>query len=289
MSRLKKILKSIWDEFIYGSHLISIAGASLGVIASDLLEIELNWIILVMFYLLLQFGFFYNRYKDFKNDFLTNPERTKHIEKYIKQLPIIIFIYALLFIIILFFYGNPASIILGVIMLIFSLLYSEIAKEFTKKIFLFKDIAFAGCWVLLVLLLALFFSKPFSLSVILLMLFVFIKIFLSTTLFDIKDTLSDGQQGIKTLPVLIGEEKVYKVLNVGAFIAFVPLGIGIYLRLFPFYVLGLLLTIPYTIFYLFESKKKKINPIILHYFLIGSEFNFYLVFLFLSKLFLCTN
>jgi 4-hydroxybenzoate polyprenyltransferase len=280
---IKRIIKSVWDEFIYGSHFIALAGASISIIGADLLSIKLTWQIPIMFYLLLQFGFFYNRYRDFRKDFLTNPERTKHIEKYIKYLPFIILFFGIFFSSILIYFGNKQSVLLGLIMLFLAFLYSEIAKGLTKKIFMFKDFYFASCWALLVILLTLFYYHQISLGVILLSLFIFLRILLSTTLFDIKDTISDKEEKLKTLSVIIGEKKAYKFLILLCVLAFTPILIGIYLAVFPFYAISLTLTIPYTYFYLYQMKKKKLNPILLHYLIIGSEFNFYLVFLFIGK------
>jgi len=282
--RIKRILISIWNEFIYGSHFISLAGSSISVIGAFLLGIELTWPVPVIFYLLLQIGFFYNRYKDFNKDFLTNPERTQHIKRYIKYLPVIIFLYSVVFTLILAYYGNLPSIILGLAMLFLALLYSEIAKEITKKIFLFKELYFAACWGLLILLLALFYSNPISIAVILLIIFVCLRIFLSTSLFDIKDIISDKNEKLKTLPVLIGEKKAYNFLAIFSFLVFIPLGIGICLDVFPLYTFSLILIIPYTLFYIYQVKKKEMDPITLHYFIIGGEFNFYLFFLILGKL-----
>jgi hypothetical protein len=65
---------------------------------------------------------------------------------------------------------------------------------------------------------------------------------------------------------------------------FIPLGAGIYLEVFPSYASSLILIIPYTLFYIYQMREKKMNPILLHYFTIGGEFNFYLLFLILGKL-----
>ena len=281
---LKKYLKIVWNEFVYGSHFISLAGSSISVIGALLIGIKLTWSVPVIFYLLLQVGFFYNRYKDFKKDFLTNPERTQHVKRYIKYLPIIIIFYSIILTLILVYYGSSSSIVLGLVMLFLALLYSEIAKEITKKIFLFKELYFAACWGLLILLLTLFYSMPISIAVILLIIFIFIRIFLSTSLFDIKDIISDRNEKLKTLPVLIGEKRAYNFLTIFSFLLFIPLGIGIYLNVFPSYTFSLILIIPYTLFYIYQMKKRKINPILLHYVIIGSEFNFYLFFLILGKL-----
>lgn len=279
-----KYLKIIWNEFIYGSHFISLAGASISLIGALLMELKLTWPVPVIFYLLLQAGFFYNRYKDFKKDFLTNPERTQHIKRYIKYLPVIILFYSLIFILMLVFYGSLPAIILGLTMLFLALLYSEIAKKLTKKIFLFKELYFAACWGLLILLLTVFYSKPISMAVILLIIFVCLRIFLSTSLFDIKDIISDRNEKLKTLPALIGEKRAYNFLTIFSFLLFIPLATGIYLNVFPLYSFSLILIIPYTLFYIEQMKKKKINPTLLHYFIIGGEFNFYLFFLVLGKL-----
>lgn len=281
---IRRALVSIWNELVYGSHFISLAGSSISVTGALLIGIRLTWPVPAIFYLLLQVGFFYNRYKDFRKDDLTNPERTQHVKRYIRYLPIIIFFYSVVFTSILVCYGSLRSIVVGLVMLLLALVYSVIAKDITRRILLFKELYFAACWGLLILLLALFYSEPISTPVILLSVFVSLRIFLATSLFDIKDIVSDRNEESKTLPVLIGEKRAYSFLTLLSFLAFIPLGTGILLDVFPSYAFSLILTIPYTLFYIHQMKKRRIDPILLHYFIIGSEFSFYLSFLILGRL-----
>jgi len=286
MQKIKKILNLIWDEFIYGSHFISLAGASTVIIGAELLKIKVTWVFTLLTYLIVQIGFYYNRYREFHEDFLTNPERTQHIKKYLKYLPFIISFYIIVFISLLICSGRLPAILFGLFALINVLLYTEISKRLTKRIIAFKEIYFAGCWTALSIFLVLFYSFPLNLSLLLYLFFIFLRIFLGTTLFDIKDIESDGRKKILTLPILLGKKKTFNFLRLLSILALIPIIIGFSLRLFPKCSLMLLLTMPYTFYYLKKSESKDISHIFLHYFLVGGEFNFYLLFVLIGKYFL---
>ena len=76
--KLKKILNSIWNEFVYGGHLLSLGAVSIVYTASILLDIRITWDFLLVVYLGTESVYLYNRFKEYKVDFLTNPERTEH-------------------------------------------------------------------------------------------------------------------------------------------------------------------------------------------------------------------
>mgnify|MGYP001562821980 CR=1 FL=1 len=76
---IEKILKTIWKEFVYGGHLLSLGAASIVFTSAILLEIKITWDCLLVVYLGAQIIYLYNRYKEFKKDSLTNPENIKGI------------------------------------------------------------------------------------------------------------------------------------------------------------------------------------------------------------------
>ena len=159
---MAKILKIVWDEFIYGGHLLSLGASSIVFTSAILLGIKITWDCLVIVYLGMQSAYLYNRYKDFKKDYLTNPERTKHFEKYVSKIPIIIGIFILIIILMLFYFSTPEILLFGLFLVLMSLLYSKIFKDFTKKIPGFKGFYVALMWASLALFLIVYYSFSFK-------------------------------------------------------------------------------------------------------------------------------
>jgi 4-hydroxybenzoate polyprenyltransferase len=227
--------------------------------------------------------YLYNRYKEFQIDFLTNPERTKHIEKHIEKDPFLIFLFSLAIFIISIFNKNFPGLIFAVFLLLLGFLYSEIFKKLTQKIIGFKSFFVSLMWSLLVLFLTVYYSVPINLAIFLFFVFVFLRFFVSVSFFDIKDIKTDKQEGLKTLAVVLTQQKLLQLLGLINILAILPLIIGVYLRVLPISSLMLFLTVPYTFFYFKQLENKKINPSFLYNVIVDGEFIFWPFFILLGN------
>jgi 1,4-dihydroxy-2-naphthoate octaprenyltransferase len=64
----------------------------------------------------------------------------------------------------------------------------------------------------------------------------------------LKDINSDLKDELKTIPVLIGKQRTIKLLNRLNIIAFIPLFIGIYLKVIPLFAVILILFYFYSVY-----------------------------------------
>ena len=256
---IKKTLKIIWDEFVYGGHLLSLGAVSIVLTSAILLNIKITWDFLLIVYLGTQSIYLYNRYKEYKKDFLTNPERTKHIKKYIKYMPLIVFLFSSIAITIIVYFNKMSVLIFGLSMLFLGLLYSLFLKGFTKKIVGFKSFFISLMWALLVVFLSVYYSSPLNLALLLIFIFVYLKLFIHTCFFDIKDIETDKKEGLLTLAVILRKEKLIYLLNFINIFSMFPIILGFSFNLFPKFSLMLLLTIVIVFYYLQKSKDKKID------------------------------
>ncbi len=126
---IEKILKSVWDEFVYGGHLLSLGSISGVFTSAILLDIKITWDFLVIVYLITYTIYLYNRFKELEKDSLTNFERTQHLTIYIKYAPFIIFCSTFIITIMLFCFGNFLNLIFGLSILLAGMLYSLFFKE----------------------------------------------------------------------------------------------------------------------------------------------------------------
>jgi uncharacterized membrane protein len=81
---IRRILKTVWQEFIYGGHLLTLGAGGIIIAAILLLNEKVSWDYPVIIYLVAYVSYLYNRYKEINRDTLTNPERTQHFRKYAK-------------------------------------------------------------------------------------------------------------------------------------------------------------------------------------------------------------
>jgi len=272
---IEKIVNSIWNEFVYGGHLLSFGAVSIVYTASILLDIRITWDFLLVVYLGTESVYLYNRFKEYKVDFLTNPERTEHIKKYVKYIPFIIFLMTFSAIVIVVYFNKISALTFGLLLLIIGLLYSLFFKKITEKIIAFKSFFISLMWSLLVLFLAIYYSAPINLALFLFSVFVFLRFFVSVSFFDIKDIKTDKQEGLKTLAVVLKQSTLWQFLSIIAILAVLPLIIGVYLRVLPISSLMLFLTIPYTFFYFKQLENKNISPYFLYNVIVDGEFIFW--------------
>jgi len=283
---IEKILNSIWNEFVYGGHLLSFGAVSIVYAASILLDIRITWDFLLVVYLGTESVYLYNRFKVYKVDFLTNPERTEHIKKYVKYIPFIIFLMTFSAIVFVVYFNKISALTFGLLLLIIGLLYSLFFKKITEKIIAFKSFFISLMWSLLVLFLAIYYSAPINLALFLFSVFVFLRFFVSVSFFDIKDIKTDKQEGLKTLAVVLKQSTLWQFLSIIAILAVLPLIIGVYLRILPISSLMLFLTIPYTFFYFKQLENKNISPYFLYNVIVDGEFIFWPFFILIGKHFL---
>jgi len=272
---IEKIVNSIWNEFVYGGHLLSFGAVSIVYTASILLDIRITWDFLLVVYLGTESVYLYNRFKEYKVDFLTNPERTEHIKKYVKYIPFIIFLMTFSAIVFVVYFNKISALTFGLLLLIIGLLYSLFFKKITEKIIAFKSFFISLMWSLLVLFLAIYYSAPINLALFLFSVFVFLRFFVSVSFFDIKDIKTDKQEGLKTLAVVLKQSTLWQFLSIIAILAVLPLIIGVYLRILPISSLMLFLTIPYTFFYFKQLENKNISPYFLYNVIVDGEFIFW--------------
>jgi len=158
----------------------------------------------------------FNRKTDEKEDFISYPERFSFVVKYSKYLFGGALISCILAILIALSRGIETAIVL-IIPLAIATLYgvSWVPKSLNKKVKfrrfkeipIFKDLLVALGWFAIPFLTVYYWSGSITIATWLIALFIFIRIYIGATVFDVRDIIGDKLTGIKTLPVLIGEKK----------------------------------------------------------------------------------
>jgi len=287
MSNFKKILKFIWNEFIYGGHLQSLSAMSIIFVSGTLLKIQITWDLLFIVYLVFYVPYLHNRFKEINVDYLTNVKRTRHLRKYLKFVPIIFYFASFVLVINLIYFSNFLALIFGLLLLIFGIFYTTVFKKVTKKICLFKNIYVSIFFALLPFFLAVYYSCPLTnflvVGVLVFAMFVFLKSFITQMFFDVKDVESDRKEGLCTFPIIMGKEKSIVLLSLFDFIITATMPISFfYLNIFSEFILILILTIPFDFYCYSLVKKKKYFGYILK----SGEFFLWLFLIFVGKIIL---
>ncbi len=269
--KTEQILKFVWNEFVYGGHLISLGSVSVVFASAILLSIPVTWDFLIIAYFITYTIYLYNRFKELEEDLLTNPERTRHIKVYIKYVPRFVFFCTMIIVTMLICFGNLLSIAFGLSLLLFGLLYSIIFKKITKRVIGFKNFYVALVWTLLIVFLIIYYSFSLSPSLFLVLIFVYLRCFMGTSFYDIKDIESDKKDGLLTLAIILQKKTLLQFLNVVNILALLPIIIGVYLGLLPAFAQALFFVIPIAFIFLKRLENKKVNIAYLSEVAIGVE------------------
>jgi len=281
--KLEEVKKFICNEFIYGHHWCSLNASAIVFSMMLLLGMAIRWEFLFIVYFGTQCIYNYNHYRELDVDAATPSPRVAHLHKYGTMYPSLIKLYGVLFFLLLFLYGNIASILFGSFLLSLGLIYTSNVKSMSKHIIGFKSLYTSISWGLLILFTMIYFSSPLTMAMFLFFLFVFLRMMIITTFYDIKDLQSDQEAGLLTLPMVFkhksGWLNILHVLNV---LSFTPVIVGVIFDILPLYSLFLLLILLYGFVYIQKAKGDTADINFLSYVIADGEYNIWPILLLLG-------
>ncbi len=251
VARYTGYIELLKNEFVYGGYLTSLGCPAFVLCVSILLNTPIDWTVLLIAYLVPLIIYSYDYYGDMEKDAATNPERAVIIRKKVSLYPYIIGSYVALLALLMYLYASYIMIIFVLILVFCGIFYTVLLKDLTKVIPGFKGVYIACVWALAgTFFFNIHYAISFNLFHILIFLFIFLKGMINVTFFDIKDIEGDREQGLKTIPVILGKERTLNYLHLLNVFAYIPLFIGIFLNVIPVYVLSLTVFFFYDLYYL---------------------------------------
>jgi 4-hydroxybenzoate polyprenyltransferase len=164
--------------------------------------------------------------------------------------------YIILLIALLIIFSNYKLVLFIILITLGGFLYATVFKGLTKKIPIFKNIYTVLTWSLGgTLFVPLQFSLTLSLPFIIVFLFINMKGMINAIFFDLKDSLNDSKEGLKTLPVILGKKNAIKLLHFLNLVSFIPLIIAVILKIIPMITISLILFFFYSFYYLNKAEK----------------------------------
>ncbi|MEN6574370.1 UbiA family prenyltransferase [Methanobacterium aggregans] len=248
--RYVNILK---NKIIHGGYLTALGAPSLILTTSKLTDTHATIPLLLISYLLPLIVYSYDYHHDVDKDDATNSERARYLKKD-RFYPFILVTYLVLLILLILLFSSIHLTVFIVLIVLGGIFYATLFKRITKKIPLFKNLYTVLTWSLSgTFFIPLYYSMGINSSLIISFIFITLKGMVNAVFFDLKDCSSDKEENLKTLPVLFGKENAVKFLHILNFAAFIPLIIGVYLKIIPSITLSLIIFYFYTEYYLKKS------------------------------------
>jgi 4-hydroxybenzoate polyprenyltransferase len=211
-------LRGVYSEFVLGGHMLAFGTASIAAAAAIVLGEPAVPILLLMAYLFSYGAYMMNRSAEMDEDVVSHPDRTAHLAGRRRLLPAIsggafLLGYILAATVNAFFFAGL------LVPLLISLLYSVGSKRLKpiigvmklKDMLLVKNLVISFGWSLIPALVGLFFLA-FSVPLLLLSAFIFLRLMVNTLIFDIRDAQGDREAGIRTVPTVFGPESTYRLM-----------------------------------------------------------------------------
>lgn len=217
----------------YNSYLVAIRPAfillTMMIIHGDRIDIP----ILAIAFLLTLIVYSYDRFSSLEEDRATNPERSELLIRKKKHYPYYLAtcIGILAALVVFFAKTELMSLVIFIVILItIGILYTVMLKNFTKHIPAFKSILVASEWgATIALLYGISYNSYISPFTLIFTAFIFLKLFILTVFYDIKDIDSDASKRLKTVPVMLGHNNTLRLLTILTIVSWTPLVVGTFL------------------------------------------------------------
>lgn len=278
---MQKVLKLVWDEFVYGGHILSLGAISIVLAYSILNGIRIDWAFALIVYFGIHSLYLFNRHKESSQDTITNQARTGHLRKK-RAVPYQIIFSLIIVVVLVCIFGNLSSLILALILILCGFAYTKLIKPLTVRIIGLKNFFVPLPYALLVVLFAFYYRQTISLELILFAIFIYVRLFIATAFYDLKDIESDKSAGIKTLAVAMSDRGLSYAMTALNLLSAIPIILGVVLGVFPIYSLSLSFLLIY--FWVYHAYSKKVKDISLYsYIFCDGEYLLWAPIIFLAK------
>lgn len=222
------------DELIYGGHLTAMGALAKIFFISALLGIWVGILPLIIAYTAILIVYSFDYHRSASKDMMTNRGRAAYFQGMSGTFSYRMLAYSAILAISLAAYANLRLIAVILAVAILGVAYSIFFKKVTRHIPGFKNVYTSGIWVAgTVLGVMACCPVPLNETVLLIAFFMFLRSLGNVIFFDLKDILTDGAEGLKTIPVLLGRKDTFILLGVLNVVSFLPLVTGVRAGVLP--------------------------------------------------------
>jgi len=220
MDKPHTIVSKFLENLVNTQVFIALGIVSLTIMAAILLRLRYDFPIFLLIFSGTSLSYTINRMADTQEDAINSPKRLLLLNKY----RALIYIYLPIFLA-SFFYVSFLNWVVGLITtiniliaVIYSIGFPMTGLRKLKATFGVKNAVISTVWATSLLILGAY-NSTFSAGLLLLTVFVFMRIFLGSVLFDIRDMRGDTALNIKTIPTTWGVKKALQfcwIINIAS-------------------------------------------------------------------------
>ncbi len=253
------MLRKIFDWLVMSDIYASIIAAGITLITAAVLDLPVDLLALACVFSTAFAVYALNRQDDADIDAINIPERTKFVQRQgwiVLVLSTASFFFCLAFA----FMDNMMVFLLMAWVYVLGLFYSfpllapfknVLGFSRLKEPFAVKNLLVSGMYGFFVLIPIFDASAPLSIPAILLFTFVFLRFFIISTVFDMRDVEGDSKKNINTIPVVLGADNALKVLHGLNIVSLLLIPIGMYFHAVSVLFAAMVLTtFPFAFYYL---------------------------------------
>lgn len=250
-----RTLAAIFEEFVYGGHLLSIGASAIVLTVSILVDKPISLPLMLIAYLVTQIVYMADHRRDLDDGAINNLERSKHLRRIDKIYSRLIIGYIAILTILLVFFSNIHTVVFVSFLGLLGFFYP---KNITRSIVGFKNFYVASLWAISsVVLPYVYFSINIDTLFYYVFSFVLLRWLINTTFFDLKDINGDRKEGLKTFPVTIGAKNTLLMLSVYNIISGIILIFALQNKAIAFSSCLLLFLMFYSFYYIIFALKAK--------------------------------
>jgi len=269
--------------FRTGVVFLALSAASMALFFSILFfkVVSLTYFIVIFFLTYAVYGL--DRLVNLREDRLSHPERTRFLER--NRWPFAVSILTAFLGSLLLAATSGWVVILIPIAPIATIFYSgNLSRKVLgtrrfcpKQYFIMKDVCIASGWAFLLLVTSFYVARPMGTGLWLFLVPLFMKLFVMAVAYDFKDISSDRRAGVRTLPVVMGEDSSKLVLHALNTVATVLILLLIYFGFLP--LLGVIFVPAFLYQFFMVRLVRQDAPEWVYFILCDLEQFFWLVFL----------
>ncbi len=242
------------------SLFLSIDGVLMLCLSSLLFGVALKPILLCAMFLAVYSVYSLNRLTDQEEDAINAPERSTFVagnERFLLAIAVVSYIAAL----VLGWIESPFAALVLLFPIISGIAYSKnIFSAFgiprLKDIFLVKSLIVASSWAVCAAFLPMIYLSGNFTKLGFIFPFFFIKMFINTVLFDVRDVVGDALNDVKTIPVVIGIKKTRQFLLIlqSSILVWLALFLDSFSRYYVILIISMIYGYLYIIYFCCENE-----------------------------------
>ncbi len=277
-------LENILNYIVRSGSILAASSGAIVLANTIVFGAQIDFMIILLAFMLTFSSYHINRIAELEQDGISHPQRTTFIRKH--RLLDFLAILAAAISLYIAFTRNINTFIFAILPPVVVMLYSFkiLRVRRLKDILIIKNVIVAASWALGMFLTASYFELPFTPAVYAMAIFFFLRFFVNTIVFDIRDIVGDTMNRVKTIPIHFGELTTRNYLLIVNTISGLFLLVAISLGYLPFFAHLLNLITIYGYVYIFLSTDKKTDKHFLCDVIVDGEFLLWPILLIIGKM-----